>query len=345
MKHHPTRRLALLGSLALASPLRGGPPPTDKLDRPSADTPLLNERADLVYSMVSQPAPRFPGRIKTVANLSGYPADFTAESASKPYSIASAGPGVAGSSGGMKFLASSIPVSLDRFQIKRNDQDPYTGGQRSEWDGGDLYRNPSGHIRRYPNGTVLWLSYSILLLPDPADGLVGLSDFNILGQLHQSPGPGSIDANPMISVNLSTNYVGGYRFSPSLYYSNQLPMTRFGTNVVPYTHQQSVNAGLDAFAIGQWHSIVQQFKMDPIGMNGGFWKFWHNGVPFINYSGPIGYASDVGSYFKFGIYGNFGGGWTGTSTIAWYGNVEFGTDDLTDRIANALATPPPSLLY
>jgi len=323
--------------------------------------------AGTTYGMVRMNTPnnvRYSPTVKTIPQLDGVNTDYTAEGSASNYTMWSAGPNVAGSSGGGTFTAAMTPVSLDRFEVRAADQDPYTGAQRSEWDGGDRYRWPSppGLLRTYQEGTSIWLSFAVCFLPSPIDGLLGITEgWQVVGQMHSTPIPPSVDIQPLFNFECETNYSGGMRgMMPQWRYANVNPLTSNSqaTQVNPFEGGSFATrnaAGLEPFAIGQWHYFVVNMLLDHLGTNGGYLKIWHktagfnggNALQIVNYTGPIGYGSavDSGTYWKFGIYGGSGALSSGTAAIGWIANVELGNTDLTNRIANPLAVPPTNLLY
>ena len=320
--------------------------------------PVVNQAAP-AFGMVAQStnvvttSPYKPAVIRTIGGYAG-----TLESVKKSYNQSI---GVSGA--GTTFAASAVPVSIDRFEIHPGDVEPYTGGQRVEWDAGDQFRDPS--IALITPGTEMWISYWFAVMTAPADRIVGLSDFNICGQFHQSPGPGSVPGNPMLGMLLGQSFeapvgnapAGGFggssagvRCTPFLYFSTHNPLTANSqaTEKDLLTAAQRIAAGLDNLKLNTVHYVVHHFKTDPTGATG-FWQMYFNGQTLAKYTGAIGYASDVGSYWKFGIYQDAGGTQEqGTATIMWYGNMEVipaSQGNLLSRVASPLSAPTWTQLF
>ena len=358
-----------------------------------------------------------PAIIRTIGDFVG-----TLETTGAPYQQSIARPI------GGPFTAAQVPISLDRFEIRPGDVEPYTGGQRVEWDGGDQFRDPS--ISLWTPGTEMWISYWMAVMTSPIDNMVGLNDFNIVGQWHQTPDTGSVEANPMVSCGLSNSdllpngnappggfgatlvatlvtnapttasnvlnfasvpgsinasqlaidatnpgsipvgtsvastttttvtvsrtltvaagdtiqfiFPAGVRCTPSYFFSTADPMTSNPPGNDLLTTGERISSGLDNLALNTIHYFVHNFKTDPTGATG-FWQMYFNGQTLTRYNGQLGYASDTGSYWKFGIYQDAGGTQEqGSATVVWYGNMEFmpaSQGTLLSRVATPLAAP------
>src|SRR5258708_11013206 len=287
------------------------------------------------FAMVNVPSP-IPNACseRRIDGYFGQPFIGRAESANKSYNIAKEVYGACN-----QFLPSEVPISLDRFQTKLGDIDNYTTGshQRSEYDAGDAFRDSNIIVMGpgatcFPLGTTLWISYSLCFVVDPISGLIGYSDtdFNIIGQMHASAHTGSSDFNPPFSCNYNGN--AGV-LSATGFSSIANPMTGPGTQVF----YNNINSPGTTIA-NHWYHFVHNFKFDP-GGGTGFAKTWLDGTLASNYTVNLGYTIDDGSYWKFGVYQDSGNVYNNNTLIVWYSNMEVGTNDLTARIANPLATP------
>lgn len=80
-----------------------------------------------------------------------------------------------------------------------------------------------------------------------------------------------------------------------------------------------------------WHNFV--FHLREGAQDRGRLEFWLDGKKIVDFAGEIG-APGNQAYWKFGIYRGYGP--IATPLAIQYANMEIGTSDLTDRIANPL---------
>ena len=314
------------------------------------------------YNLVFQNTPVSPVDILTVVQpVDGQTVSYSGESASQPWSLNSAGQFIPGSSGGSYFTAAEIPISLDRFEWRVGDVDPYTGLHRTEWDGGDLFRIPSppGHIQTFPETSganpAFWVAMSCCPIPSAIDGIFGVdTSFQITGQLHATPGPGSIDVQPMFSFVYTPEGVGNnVRLDAFLGWSTTNPLTNNSqqtqVDLLP-TFADRNAVGWEVLQISAWHHFVIQFVLDNTGTVGvcNVWTSVNNAAAqqAVSYTGPIGYGqSDIGAYWKYGLYTSGGAMEIGTAAVMWVANVQVSTTSLASLIGNPLAVPAVGKLF
>jgi hypothetical protein len=221
---------------------------------------------------------------------------------------------VANSPGKAYSLLRNPTTEMVVFEVRDGDVAP-AGGCRSEF-------VAVGY--EWENGVEYWVSDSLYI--DPASGIVPFVNghFNLLGQLHHTPGVGDADAGPPLEWDLRA----GPKFHLILRTSLEAPLTR--------DPPRADIVQIDV-AFGTWIHRVQHFKMDPMGA--GFWRAWINGVQVLNYSGPTGYVTDTGPHWQWGSYRSDSA--TPTAPLkAWYANVEAGETNLSSRIKSPLPIPP-----
>lgn len=192
-----------------------------------------------------------------------------------------------------------------RFEVRQDDR--WTN------DGTDKNRSEIEHPTDHPYGTNLWNSHSFMIEP----GAEMTSTWNVMGQWHNHGG------TPPLFFTLKS----GDRFFIS---------TRSGTS----TDQQPPNNALEGWyegviTRGVWHHLVQNVIFSDTG--NARLKVWLDGNLIVDEKDfSMGYGDKTTTYWKFGLYRNA----STITTVVHYANMETGTTDLSDRIANPLPIKP-----
>jgi hypothetical protein len=196
--------------------------------------------------------------------------------------------------------------SLDRFEVRPGDYPPPGSAlkERAEFSQSNLLAN----------GTTVWVAYSVYLFQSAIDGNC------TVGQYHPTQGVGDTVEGTNLYMAV---FNGTLRFDKQT--STEVPLVDF-----PAPTQLFFNTP----PAGQWIKFVHQINVDPNGVTS-LWKVWENGTLIINSTAAMGFANSPGNHWKFGLYRNTIGG----NSVAWYANMEFGTSDLSARIAAPLALP------
>lgn len=199
----------------------------------------------------------------------------------------------------------SIKKSIDsksfRFGVNQGEGRPSSdeGKERAELSSGDIH---------YPHRTNLWTSYSFKV--EDGDKFTGSA--NVIGQFH-----GGVDS-PNLSIRLP--------YDRTLRIYLRTGDSDNYTQFIPYTK--------DNFVRGSWYNIVMNTKFT--SDNSGFIKIWINGLLVVNLSNMMtGYleSQSTYNYFKFGIYRSTS---IPQNEVVYYSNIEYGINDLNDRILNPL---------
>jgi hypothetical protein len=206
--------------------------------------------------------------------------------------------------------------TLDRFELRTGDIPFYIStSERTEY---------SGDQTKFSLGTTFYVAYSIFITSN--------SNFpatTIIGQVHDIAGGSDVGHGPPLEMHMRTT--GSMRFVGRS--STENPMVDVpADNIILQDNSPT---------IGAWVNYVHMIKMDPTGS--GRWKCWRGTGTgalsvIFDYTGALGYATDGGSYWKYGDYGGRTGITDPLPSIIWYTNMRCGTTDIT-----SLATTPAAL--
>lgn len=212
----------------------------------------------------------------------------------------------------------------DRFEVRPGDHyalDP-TDRERAEFTG-----HTGGNV---PFEQFVWVSFAIRV---PAESeLSPKKDINIaFGQFHQEP-----DANDDSAPVPFLQLFQGNNFSIVTRSSTQNPLVN---PPAPLAVTRYAEAN---FPRDQWVYFVHKLRFSRTG--NGYIQTWRNGVEVVpGTTIPLGYNDVIGPWWKYGIYRVS----THETTIVDFANVEFGTSDLSGRIAHPppipSSPPPPKL--
>jgi Polysaccharide lyase len=195
-------------------------------------------------------------------------------------------------------LGGQVPDSANvvRFELRHGDR--VSDGYRSELK--ERYNAKYGATIRY--------SFS-LLIPDnyPIEedhfDKHGYLHGCIFGQWHDEPNPVRKNGREPLFANYYIN--GDLR----IYVKNLMAPRRYDSPNLFYAAYHRANDPLDKgdlvgevkdFAKGTWHSMQYEVKWLPD--SSGYLKAWIDNRLVVDYRGPMGYADEVGSYFKYGVY-------------------------------------------
>jgi Polysaccharide lyase len=187
-------------------------------------------------------------------------------------------------------------ANVVRFELRHGDR--VSDGYRSEVK--ERYNAKYGATIRY--------SFSLLIPEDyPSDedhvDEYGHSHGCIFGQWHDEPNPVHPNGREPLFANY---YIDG---DLRIYVKNLMDPHRYNSPNLFYTAYTRANDRLDKgdlvgevknFARGVWHSMRYEVKWLPDP--NGYLKAWIDGQLVVDYRGPMGYADEVGSYFKYGVY-------------------------------------------
>lgn len=214
------------------------------------------------------------------------------------------------------------PVNAPAFGLATNRRHEVRMEIRPGW----VWPNdpPSGNtnqrceVRPYellPTSGDVWLSHALYIEPGAP-----VTSFAILGQFFTNRDP---EDNPAIaSPTVSQQLLPGDIFR--VYTRGDVAAV--STSLPP----QNATWSVDPLPRGVWHQIVHKLTFSTTG--GGHLQSWLNGTEVYNADTPLGYNNEVGCIFKYGIYKGVS---DDTFAVRW-ANVEVGTADLSDRIANPL---------
>jgi hypothetical protein len=191
-----------------------------------------------------------------------------------------------------------VPQSKNvvRFEIRRGDV--VSDGFRSEVK--ERYNAKHGATIRYSFSLLIPKDYPIHEDHMDKDGhMLGC----VYGQWHNEPNPGTNlareppFANYYISGDLQI-YVKGL-MAPWEYKSPDLFEAAVRRANDPFD-KGDLAGEIKDFARGSWHRMEYEVRwlMD----SNGFLKAWVDGRLVVDYHGPIGYADELGTYFKYGVY-------------------------------------------
>jgi hypothetical protein len=126
-------------------------------------------------------------------------------------------------------------------------------------------------------GSEVWYAFSTMV---PEEHPAGEGNICVLCQWHDQAPAGLACLKPPLAHRLR-----GRRFYVTL-----------GAD----GHAQREIASIDPLPLGVWHRFVYHVRWSP-GPDG-FVRGWLGGVPLVDHEGPVGYAVDLGPYFKMGVY-------------------------------------------
>lgn len=171
---------------------------------------------------------------------------------------------------------------------------------------------------RAPRDTVIWQAWSTRIAIDAGMKVIGPTLFCLPMQWH------SVDTvffrSPILVLNYGQNVrTVETRSSAALDGDgNGIGQVRYSSDLPP---------------VGQWEHYVAKFTMGASG----HLSFWINGASVYSGDIPLAYYADEGdlAYLQWGLYGSD----IAQSSAVYTANMEWGTTDLTARIASPLAVP------
>jgi hypothetical protein len=172
------------------------------------------------------------------------------------------------------------------------------------------------------HGGTFWCAFDFKVSVTPAPLAPALSGgWLLVGQLHPTAGSGDTPgASPIFSFNMQP--------------SGELALCTNGSTENPLVnvHSSVTRAVTGGFSQNVWHRSVVRFSLET---SAGSIAWWLDGVKLADLSGiQLGYASDLGPYWQFGIYTGPVG--VPMNVVAEYANVmPPATADLTGLIGVA----------
>jgi hypothetical protein len=195
-------------------------------------------------------------------------------------------------------MGRQVPDSTNvvRFELRHGDR--VSDGYRSEVK--ERYNAKHGATIRY--------SFSLLIpenYPSEEDHFDKYGHLHgcIFGQWHDEPNPVHKNGREPLFGNYYVN--GDLR----IYVKNLMAPQRYSSPNLFYAAYARANDRLDKgdlvgevknFAKGRWHSMLYEVKW--LQDSSGYLKAWIDNRLVVDYRGPMGYADEVGSYFKYGVY-------------------------------------------
>ena len=181
----------------------------------------------------------------------------------------------------------------------------------------DLYKRRAEVVSmaHLPFDTDVWLS-----LPFKITGsLTNPGAWAVLWQWRYTDMPGdTIGLSPEFALSIGLN-------------NGLFVDTRSSTVQNPPTNPTAVNRWTGTYVPGQWHRFVARIRFSQSG--GGKLGIWFDGQEVYAWQDtPVGYNKTYGPQAHWGFYG----AQSEDVMVIERANVEFGTDDLSDRIAHPL---------
>ncbi|MFJ3959025.1 heparin lyase I family protein [Arthrobacter sp. NPDC090010] len=223
---------------------------------------------------------------------------------------------------GWAFAHPSNRRRMERYEVRPGDQSDkvVTNPTRSEM--GSAWANSPNLI---PTGTTCWISYWINV-----EKPVTPNQWAILGQYHQNDAETSGATGhtyPLMTVGFE-----GWGSTTKFRYSYRY----IGASTPPGQTEWASLEDPAAYEFGTWTHFVA--KITTKEDRSGTVSLWRDGGQIMNGLGPIGYINSGGNMFQHGIYTGVQDNTVfSNSLVATYGNVQWGTTDLSAHITN----PPP----
>jgi hypothetical protein len=217
--------------------------------------------------------------------------------------------------------AISIPSSnLYRFECRHNEF-----GWVNDEEHDNRHNELIGNQDTFALGETLWSSFSFVVGPEHAP--FDYSDYTVTGVMH----------NTIFQWHAAgTSESGAPVLSVEMVEGNLEVWTRSDADLAGPNSGAQVRYSVARPTDGTVHSIVIQGTLGEFG----HLNVWLNGSQVADTDCPIGYYNTPGEtcYIDWGIYQRN----VDDSTIMYHANVEWGTADLSARIANPLSVATPA---
>lgn len=162
-----------------------------------------------------------------------------------------------------------------RFEVRQGDYGRY--GHRN------TDRSEISSRKTLEFGRTYRVTYRFMIEPGPRN----TAEWLVIGQFHQTEDPGERGGSPPFTVEMT-----GERMRIVGRYSQQ-EFTSRSTYMSLYTDSTDL-------ARGRWYEMKIRVRFDPYG--DGLLAVWRDGAQLVDYYGPLGYADQVGPYWKHGVY-------------------------------------------
>ena len=191
-----------------------------------------------------------------------------------------------------------------RFEVRAGDQ--------AAWDVAHHHPAERAEIasvtHKEPVDADIWLAFDLSVEPGPKV----TSRWLVIGQLHATEDAGTMPVSPAWAQELDAGDV----FRIVVRTSTEASMRTNPAAIVLYADP--------TFRRGQTNRFVYQLRYS---QTAGRLRAWREGRLVADYSGPLGYPTSRGPYFKFGIYRE-----PAPETVAvHYGGLRFGGPELQPR--------------
>lgn len=196
--------------------------------------------------------------------------------------------------------ATNTTADVTRFEVRAGD----TWGEDAQSGETKERAEFDGYRQTWREGTDVWCAYAFLM----EAGRPYPSAWTIIGQL-----PG-------------TRMLALYIYFRNEIFSISTGRQTHGANFVA----QGQFAGRLSRAV--WHHAVFHYRGN--AFDKGRLEFWLDGRKIVDFTGPLGGTANDSFYWKYGIYRGYGP--IAVPFAVQFANMEIGTKDLTERIANPL---------
>ncbi|MEI7728918.1 MAG: heparin lyase I family protein [Verrucomicrobiota bacterium] len=191
-----------------------------------------------------------------------------------------------------------------RFELRQ--------GDIAQWDKQRSHAAERNEIsnsnHKFPLEEDIWFSFGLMVEPGPKVS----SRWLVIGQLKASNDPGDQSASPPVGQELNA----GDQFRITVRTASEKPLKHNPGSKAIYVDP--------AFERGRIYRLVYRIKYS---QKAGHLQVWRDGKEIANYKGPVGYVSNTGPYWKFGIYRD-----PAPETIAvHYYDIKFGGPELEPR--------------
>jgi len=174
---------------------------------------------------------------------------------------------------GASYSITEASPGIIRFQVNP--------GDRWSQDPSDRCRSELASTNLIANGTPINVAYSMNVEP----GSVNSASWMVLGQFHQNDYVGAPSLSPPFEINMV-----GQKMDVTIGYTGQngqaVYLTLFAdANDIVEGHSYAMNVSVTFDPNGNGHLLVQR-----------------DGATIVNYSGPLGFATQSSVYWKEGVY-------------------------------------------
>ena len=185
-------------------------------------------------------------------------------------------------------------------------------GDIAQWDKQHTHAAERDEIsksnHKFPLEEDIWFSFGLMVEPGPKV----TSKWLVIGQLKASVDPGDNSASPPVGQELNAGDV----FRIVVRTATEKPLKHNPGSKTIYTDS--------AFERGRVYRLVYRIRYS---QKAGQVQVWRDGKEIVNFKGPVGYVSNTGPYWKFGIYRE-----PSPETFAvHYYDIKFGGPELAPR--------------